>query len=212
MRARDALITGVVVALVLTTPVTVGAQEDTTGVIVAPGRRFVPAGDTRANVYIVNNSTRTADISVRDWAFTEGSWHATEVAGLSMDPMTFTLDPREQQKVVVRIPSANETPCRLVGVGAAVEVAQVDGVIVRGNAISQLALGGVGSVESDCLATVREAAPDVPDVVTAGPSIPWGMFGAIAGGVLLIGAVYLAGRRRGRNGRPRRSDLGFGKR
>jgi hypothetical protein len=163
-----------------------------TGVTAAPGRQMIEPDQRTAEVYVVNAGSETVELVASDWKHTEATGWVKEDAGLGFTPRRFTLDPQEQQTVVVTIPEADETPCRLLGAGFAVVVRETEGLTVRASGISQLARAGVGGSESDCLAVL----PALP-VKPAPPfEVPWLWILVGLGGLAAVGGSYAVGRRR----------------
>lgn len=187
------------VAVLVPSLVLLQAAQASTGVRVGPARQLVRADQGLASVYVVNAGDQVAKVLPSTWAYTGDEWGQRDVPGL-VPGQPFKLGPGEQRTVSVAVPQV-QSPCRLVGVGFSVLVPTAEGVVVRGQALAQLALQGRGGTEADCAAILPRPAQEEK----GGPISPWWAALLL---VPVLGALYGLLRRRNHR-RVVPDDFGF---
>lgn len=155
-------------ALLLSVVLAAAPAHADTGVAVGPARQYVSPTTTEVTIQVANVGDTRMTLHSDVMAYNGESWEPTRL-GLKVRPASFTLAPRTQRAVTVAIPAATTVPCRLVGVRFWIPQPGAQGLVLEGGALAQLALGGRGYVESDCLAVLPEPPPaSAPESASGG--------------------------------------------
>lgn len=203
MRTRIAV--GVVgVVLALAAPASAQGVEDESGIGVGPSRQMVETGAEWTRVFVSNAGARPIKVKLYPYVNVDKEW-VQRSAGITYTPASFTLQPRQQQPVTVRVTSASQ-PCALVGLAARIvhhEGQATTGFIPHAQSMGQLLVQGRQGSEAACVDALRRAAP-----VAASRTQPfpyWIIVMALAIAFLLWGAKRWHKRRQPR----RRKAYGF---